>query len=407
MKVMVLGGAGAVASETTKDLVYNSKFDEIVIADINLEKAQILANELTNNCKNRFIPEEYRCLANTKEFEQKKITAIKVDILNMAEAVKILKGVDVIACGLPGKLLEPAVKAIVNAGVNGMDLSGEAAILNYFNEDLHSIAVKNDCVFVSGVGATPGITNIMARKAFLQLDKTEEVRINFAAFRSLAPSAGLLRTTFWEFDPATKERVYFMNGEFIRVEPFSGAKRVKFHEQIGEQEVVYIPHSEVATISQNFPEIKYVSVHGTFPPHVMQIMKACLEAGVMSHEEIIFYNRTTTPIQVMEDLLARLPETKQNPIWAYGLVVEVKGQKNGETKVLRFYNEHPAQEVWGGDSAYYKNVGIPLAVGAEIMAYLEPRPEIKGIFAPEMYFEPNLFFERLSLRGIKIKEEIL
>ncbi len=36
MKVLVLGGAGAVCSETTRDLAQYSKFDEIVVADYDL-----------------------------------------------------------------------------------------------------------------------------------------------------------------------------------------------------------------------------------------------------------------------------------------------------------------------------------------------------------------------------------
>ncbi len=37
MRVLVLGGAGAVCNETTRDLVKYSDFDAIVVADYNLE----------------------------------------------------------------------------------------------------------------------------------------------------------------------------------------------------------------------------------------------------------------------------------------------------------------------------------------------------------------------------------
>ena len=42
MKALVLGGAGAVCIETTRDLVKYSKFDEIVVAEYNLEAAKEL-----------------------------------------------------------------------------------------------------------------------------------------------------------------------------------------------------------------------------------------------------------------------------------------------------------------------------------------------------------------------------
>ena len=46
MKALVLGGAGAVCSETTRDLAQYSKFDEIVVADYNLDAANALIEEI-------------------------------------------------------------------------------------------------------------------------------------------------------------------------------------------------------------------------------------------------------------------------------------------------------------------------------------------------------------------------
>ena len=46
MKALVLGGAGAVCSETTRDLAKYSKFDEIVVADYNLDAANALIEEI-------------------------------------------------------------------------------------------------------------------------------------------------------------------------------------------------------------------------------------------------------------------------------------------------------------------------------------------------------------------------
>ena len=46
MRVLVLGGAGAVCSETTRDLAQYSDFDEIIVADYNLEAATALVEEI-------------------------------------------------------------------------------------------------------------------------------------------------------------------------------------------------------------------------------------------------------------------------------------------------------------------------------------------------------------------------
>ena len=48
MRVLVLGGAGAVCNETTRDLIKYSDFDEIVVADYNLEAANALVEEIND-----------------------------------------------------------------------------------------------------------------------------------------------------------------------------------------------------------------------------------------------------------------------------------------------------------------------------------------------------------------------
>src|ERR1043166_4587886 len=46
MKIIVLGGCGFMGSEVTRDLARTSDFEEIVIAEADLERAQALATEL-------------------------------------------------------------------------------------------------------------------------------------------------------------------------------------------------------------------------------------------------------------------------------------------------------------------------------------------------------------------------
>src|SRR5260370_10371429 len=98
-----------------------------------------------------------------------------------------------------------------------------------------------------GAGATPGVTNLMARAAADQLDQVDEVHIAFASFRSIAPSPGLLDTVLDEFSPDSK-RFCWQEGQFIETPAFSGAKKVRFADPVGEIETFYVPHSETHTI---------------------------------------------------------------------------------------------------------------------------------------------------------------
>jgi lysine 6-dehydrogenase len=376
MRVLVLGGAGAVCSETTRDLAEYSDFGEIIVADYNLKAAKALIEEIGDQ----------------------RLTAIYFDAEDYDTMLRLFPGYDVVVNGLPWKYDLPVTKACVEVGVHGLDVSTEEDQWSY---DLQ--AKEKDILFRPGVGATPGITNVMARRAADQMDEVEEIQINFAAFRSPAPAPGLLITFLWEFHPKTESRTYYKDGEFIWVGPFEGLKMVTFPGQIGEQEVCYIPHPETRTMPKSLGA-KAVSVQGCFPPHAMRLAKAMFESGLYSEEPITINGIETSAFEMMHEILLQLPETKQTPLWAYGLVVEVMGMRDGRDIKITLWSQHPPMEEWGGKAAYYKNIAIPLSIGAQMIA----RGDIsdRGVLPPETVINPAIFVAELEKRGIKVKQKI-
>jgi saccharopine dehydrogenase-like NADP-dependent oxidoreductase len=376
MRALVLGGAGAVCKETTRDLAEYSKYDEIVIADFNLEAATSLV----------------------KDIGDQRLTPLFFDAEEYGSMLKLFPTFDVVINGLPWKYDLPVTKACVEVGVNGLDVSTEEDQWSYDAQ-----AKSKDMVFIPGVGATPGITNAMAKRAADQLDEVDDIQINFAAFRCPAPAPGLLITFLWEFHPKTESRVYYEDGEFIWVGPFEGLKTINFPGPIGEQEVCYIPHPETRTMPKTLGA-KRVSVRGCFPPQAMRIGKVMLDWGLYSDEPVTIKGIETKPFDLMFDLLLQLPETKQTPLWAYGLVVDVFGKRDGRNVKITLWSEHPPQEEWGGSAAYYKNIAIPLSIGAQMIT--DGKVSARGVVAPESALDPGLFFAELEKRGIRVEETI-
>jgi len=379
MRVLALGGAGAVCSEAVRDLAQYSDFDEIVIGEIAVERAEALRQEIGDP----------------------RISVMRVDATDHEVMVRVFRHFDVIMNGLPFRFDLAVTRAAVEAGVSGLDLSSEEDQFAYEEE-----ARRKGITFIPGVGATPGVTNIMAAQGVSRMDAVEEIQINFAAFRCLAPAPGLLTTTIWEFHPEQEERAYYEDGQFYPVPPFAGEKTVAFPEPIGEQKVYFVPHDETYTLSASYRDkgLRRVSVRGCFPPHVMRLMRAMLEAGLFGSGPVEVLGTRTTPLEVMEQLLLALPVSRENPLWAYGLVVEVWGQRDGREVKATYWNTHPPQEVWGGKTAYYKNIGVPLSIGAQMLA--KGQVKAKGVLPPERAIDPGLFFRELARRGIVVHEKI-
>ena len=376
MKILSLGGAGAVCQHATRDLVTYSDFDEIVIGEYNVAAAEKLAAELGDP----------------------RVSVLAIDAENYDDLVSAFRGFDVILNGLPWKYDLAVTKACVEAGVNGLDVSTEEDQWDY-----DAAAKEKGILFIPGVGATPGVTNAMARRGADQLDQVDAVDISFAAFRCPAPAPGLLITFLWEFHPKLESRVYYQDGQFHQVGPFEGLRMMDFGGQIGRQETCYIPHPETRTMPRSLGA-KSVAVRGCFPPHAMRLAKAMLESGLYSEEKIVVKGIETTALEMMHEILLALPESKETPVWAYGLVVEVYGQKDGRPRKYTYRNQHPPQEEWGGKAAYYKNIAIPLSIGAQMIG----RGDIsaRGVVPPETAIDPLRFFAELAKRGIQIHETV-
>lgn len=192
-KILVLGGVGAMATETTIDLVQTSNFDEIMIADINLEKIETFIKESGDN----------------------RLKASKINAENVAEMADLMSGYDVVANGLPRVYCENAIKAGIKAKVDMLDLISPHEETLALDKDAQSAGVS----IVGGVGITPGITNILAKLGADRLEKVERIDIDFAAFRSIAHSPGLLHVILWEFDPRTENRFYYDHGKLVPTPP--------------------------------------------------------------------------------------------------------------------------------------------------------------------------------------------
>jgi saccharopine dehydrogenase-like NADP-dependent oxidoreductase len=375
MKVLVLGGAGAVCSETTRDLAHYSQFDEIVVAENNLEAANALIEDIGDP----------------------RLKVVSFDANDYNSMVELLPDHAVVVSGLPCEYDPVVTRACVEAGVNGLDVATEEDQWSY-----DAAAKSNDIVYIPGVGATPGITNVMAKHAANQMDEVKEIQINFAAFRCPAPAPGLLVTFLWEFNPKTDTRFYVKNGQKHMVGPLEGIKEVDYKGEIGVQEVCYIPHPETRTIPKSMG-VKNVSVHGCFPPQAMNLAKTMLEWGLFDDEPFTYKGVETNALDMMLEVLLRSPRTKETPIWGYGLVLEVFGKKGGQNLKIKLWTEHPPMSEWGGKAAYYKNIAIPLSIGAQMIARGDIK--VRGVIPPELAIEPRMFFDELKIRGIEVFEE--
>jgi lysine 6-dehydrogenase len=407
MRIIVLGGCGAMGSEATRDLAQTSDFEEIVIADADLKRAQALADELGSG----------------------RVRALQANASDEAALAAMLRGFDVVANCTTYHFGLHVTRAAIAASVNYLDLGG---LFNTPRQlELDEEAKRTGVTICLGCGATPGVTNLMAKAAADQLDQVDEVHIAFASFRAIAPSPGLLDTVLDEFSPGSRRffwqrasgQVGNLNGElngklddgpgdypnpeavgeFVEVPAFSGAKQVRFADPVGAVETYYVPHSETHTIHRFINKaVKLVDVRGTWQPEIMQALRVFADLGLTGEQTVNLDGQAIATKQLVRaHILQHAANFGGEGEWAFLLNVEVNGERDGRPTRIEYISRHPLRAEWG-TGATAKMTGIPASIAAQKLA----RGEVarKGVLAPEACFDPQSFFAELAKRRIFIEE---
>src|ERR1043166_6834186 len=356
MRVIVLGGCGEMGSEATRDLARASEFEEIVVADLNLEKARALCEELGGG----------------------RVRAVRVDASDEQALSEQLKGFDVVANCTTYHFGMAATRAAIRAGVNYLDLGG---LFNTPKQlELDAEARAAGVTVCLGCGATPGVTDLLARRA-----------------------ADLLDTVWDEFSSGSR-RFFWREGEFVEVAAFSGARRVRFAEPVGEAEVFYVPHSETHALPRFLGKgVRLVDVRGTWRPEIMTALRVFAEFQLTGDRTVSVAGREiNSKAFLREHILRHASEVGGAGEWAFLLNVEVKGRRDGAARRFVYTTSHPARDAWG-TTATARVTGIPASIGAQKLA---PREAARaGVMSPDACFDPLSFFEELSRRGVVVSEE--
>ena len=376
-RVIIIGAVGAMCIEATRDLIETSGYDEFMLADLNVEK----------------------CNQLKEDYKDKNIKTIKINATDYPEVLSAIKGYDFVMNGLAFGIAETTTKACMDAGIPNINLDDFPK--DYYYDGYE----KANVLCASGIGMTPGTTDMMAKWGVAKCDSVEQINVSWASFRPIAISPGLVLTTFWEMDPAEKDRAYYENGKMHPQPPLKESKKVKFEEPFGELDVYYVPHPETTRLAQFVPGIKKVVTMGTWPPIEMELLKQLIDFGIFGKKEILHKSSRLNTLDVMGDILYQLPRGTRTTLWGYALHVETTGKKDGKAIKVTLTTSHPYFTKWGNERAFAKCVAIPMSIGAQLM--ISGKTDCRsGYHVGYEVFNPTDFFKELAKRGILVHEKI-
>jgi lysine 6-dehydrogenase len=298
----------------------------------------------------------------------------------------LLQGARVLMNCTSFALFDAAFELALRARIDNADQISEPS------EEQHRAAREQGITAISGLGASPGLSNVLVREAADDLDELREVDISWISLRALAPTPGLLDTILWELSEDCRTRRYYRNREYRWAASLEGSREVEFAAPVGRQFVYYVPHTEVTTLPRHFPALRDCAVRGSWRPELMQDIRVLNRYGLLTEAAL-----GSTKQRIWE----RCGGIRDRGEWMLYVNVEAVGTRAGELIRHTYRVSHPPE--WG-ELGLARMTGIPAAVGALLLA--RHGRARTGFVDPEEYYDPREFVTELDRRtGIKIERE--
>lgn len=377
-------------SVVVNDLV-NSRIEEVVVADYNLERAKEVAERYTG--------------------QKSKVSALFVDANDHKSLVNVMKGAEAVASAIGPfyKYGVKVLKAAIDAGVNFVDINDDYDATRDSLE-LNDQAKRAGVTTIIGLGASPGITNMLAKLGANKLNRVDEIHTSWAvSLGEEGGGGGSAATDHW-FHCITGKVPTYRDGKWVNIPAGSEPEIVDFPPEI---EVFHVGHAEPVTIPRYIKGVKVVTNKGGLSPSwVNQVFFNLVAFGFSSTKPLEVKGVPIAPREFTLKLLGAIldfapPETLTRIVEDIsetgavgGLRVDVKGEKDGNPTrlIYRLGVTRPEMATMGGST------GIPLSIGAQMLVRGEVKA--KGVFAPEGCVDPEAFLVELKKRGAEIYETV-
>lgn len=366
MKVVVLGGSGDMGQVAVRTLLQNKAIDRIIIAD----------------------NDTWRLRGFVESLMTERVSGEVVDISNEDGLVELIRMGDVVI-NTTGPFFQygvGAVRAAIEAQRNYADINDDWKP----TQDALRLDDKAKAAGITvlvGIGASPGLTNLLAKHAANQLDRVDAVHtawsIGDESDSSQEEASERLAAANVHFLHCASGKIpTFRNGEFEYITPLGETEEVTW--PTGRVKFYHIGHAESVTLPRFIPGVRHAcNLFGGSS----QLVAALRELGrrIDKHE----LTASDAAGMLIDEVIRKIqeqPEVAEEATIIGGLLGAAEGMKG--SRRVRYTYSLAAAPVGGMGGV----TSVPLAIAAEML--LEGTISTKGVVAPEACIEPVSFLER-------------
>lgn len=360
MQIIVLGGAGDMASRAVEDLAVAPGVERVTVADRNAAAAREVAARLGDR----------PAMVDVRE----------VDARDHAALVEAMRGYDVAASGLgPFYLYEaPLVRAAIEAGVDYASICDEWQAARTVIDDLDGPARENGVTVITGLGTSPGVSNLGAAYLSAGMDTVKRVHVN--VYQPLDAGGG---------EAVVRHMLHIISGQVVvwragksQMVPACSEERLVEFPRFGPIKVWNMGHSEPETLPRYMPDLEEASFHMGFGSGSNLLIRPA-GWGLFRQPAIL---------NAVARFLAWLEQATSSGEPELGAVrLDVWGIEGGEEVHRMACGIGQMREV----------TGLSLSIGAQMLARKELLVDAGGVYAPEACLDPGAFLTALREKGMQ------
>lgn len=370
-KVIVLGGCGAVGSVAVKTLAAADMFSEIVIGDMNMERAGEIVSELSSQNLST------------------KVSAVEVDAGDAGSIKKAIEGADIVlnCVGPFYKTVKTILGVVIESGIDYVDICDDVDVTLEILE-MDARAKEAGVIALIGMGASPGATNLLAKFIYDNLlDETESIDIFHTHGGEPIEGPGVIGH---RFHCMSIDIPMFLDGKLEYVKFFEEdgiALRQEFDfPVVGKVPLYPYPHPEQVTLPKYMDLAQVTNKGSVLPLEYYHLIADLCRLGLADKEPLDVGGQAVVPhdfavsyvIRERERILKETDFGEQRG----AMSIVVKGKKDGER---REYRAHTASL----GRALGEGTGVPAALGVMLMQ--QGKITAKGVLPPEACVDPMDF----------------
>ncbi|MFD1360761.1 saccharopine dehydrogenase family protein [Lentibacillus salinarum] len=379
MKIGVLG-SGLMGKEAARDLVSSEGVTAVGLADINLQRAQEVVNQLNSP----------------------KLIAYQVNAKDEQELANYMRQFDVIINALFYSFNEVVAKTAIDVGVNTVDLGGHIGHVTDKVLALKEDAQATGVTIIPDLGVAPGMINILSGHGASKLDDLEAIKLYVGGIPvNPEPPFEYNHVFSMEgvFDHYTDPALIIRNGMKQEIESLSEVERVHF-EKFGPLEAFHTSGG-TSTLSISYPQLKTLEYKTIRYPGHAEKFKLLVDLNLTRMDYSVDVNgQEINPREILLKVLDPIVELGDKDDVVL-LRVKVGGEKDGqpETHVFEMTTYKDREH---NVTAMARATANTISVVAQMIA--NGTIMKRGVYPPEQIVPGDTYIKEMAKRGVTIYE---